>query len=89
MLNTGFTYLGESPKRGGIYRRTEKDSIWMFGNDYQETSQTDANMAAVIHGIRQYDTKHLDDHGRIVFHERADIFIPKWNLSLRYGFLRR
>ena len=24
----------------------------MVGNDYQETSQTDANMAAVIHGIR-------------------------------------
>src|SRR5262249_41443952 len=33
--------------------------IWMFGNDYFETAQVDAQMAALIQGIRQFDTRHL------------------------------
>jgi hypothetical protein len=41
--------------------------IWMLGNDYSENSGGDASMAAVIQGIRQYDTTHLgfgmDEYG--------------------------
>jgi hypothetical protein len=33
--------------------------IWMFGNDYLVTSAGNADMAAVIQGIRQFDTVHL------------------------------
>jgi hypothetical protein len=33
--------------------------IWMLGNDYNESSGGDANLAAVIQGIRQFDTRHL------------------------------
>lgn len=33
--------------------------IWMFGNDYLETAEIDTDMAAVMQGIRQFDTKHL------------------------------
>jgi hypothetical protein len=33
--------------------------VWMLGNDYTESSGGDANLAAVIEGIRQYDTRHL------------------------------
>jgi hypothetical protein len=41
--------------------------IWMIGNDYSESTQGDANLAAVIQGIRQYDTRHvgwaIDEYG--------------------------
>jgi hypothetical protein len=41
--------------------------IWMVGNDYTESQTGDANLAAVIQGIRQYDTRHLgwaiDEYG--------------------------
>jgi hypothetical protein len=41
--------------------------IWMIGNDYNESAQGDANLAAVIQGIRQYDTRHIgwafDEYG--------------------------
>jgi hypothetical protein len=41
--------------------------IWMIGNDYNENSAGDADLAAVIQGIRQYDTRHLgwafDEYG--------------------------
>ncbi len=41
--------------------------IWMIGNDYTESSTGDANLAAVIQGIRQYDTRHVgwafDEYG--------------------------
>jgi Protein of unknown function (DUF4038)/Putative collagen-binding domain of a collagenase len=33
--------------------------IWMIGNDYSESAQGDANFAAVIQGIRQFDTRHV------------------------------
>jgi hypothetical protein len=33
--------------------------IWMIGNDYNENSAGDADLAAVIQGIRQYDTRHI------------------------------
>jgi hypothetical protein len=33
--------------------------IWMIGNDYSESTEGDSNLAAVIEGIRQYDTKHI------------------------------
>jgi len=33
--------------------------IWMIGNDYNESTQGDANFAAVIDGIRQFDTRHI------------------------------
>jgi hypothetical protein len=33
--------------------------IWMIGNDYKESSEGDADLAAVIKGIRQYDTRHI------------------------------
>ncbi len=33
--------------------------IWMFGDDYYETSTLDNAMAAMMQGIRQFDTKHL------------------------------
>lgn len=33
--------------------------IWMIGNDYGENSGGDASLAAVIQGIRQFDTRHL------------------------------
>jgi uncharacterized protein DUF4038/collagenase-like protein with putative collagen-binding domain len=41
--------------------------IWMVGNDYSENSAGDADLTAVIQGIRQYDTRHLgwamDEYG--------------------------
>jgi hypothetical protein len=41
--------------------------LWMIGNDYNESSTGDANLAAVIQGIRQYDTRHIgwafDEYG--------------------------
>jgi len=41
--------------------------IWMIGNDYNESSDGDADLAAVIAGIRQYDTRHIgwafDEYG--------------------------
>jgi hypothetical protein len=41
--------------------------IWMIGNDYNESSTGDANLAAVIQGIRQYDARHIgwafDEYG--------------------------
>src|SRR5262249_51874417 len=41
--------------------------IWMLGNDYSENAGGDASMAAVIQGMRQYDTRHLgfgmDEYG--------------------------
>ncbi len=41
--------------------------IWMIGNDYTESTGGDANLAAVIAGIRQYDTRHIgwaiDEYG--------------------------
>jgi hypothetical protein len=41
--------------------------IWMIGNDYKESSSGDANLAAVIQGIRKYDTRHVgwafDEYG--------------------------
>jgi hypothetical protein len=41
--------------------------IWMIGNDYNESAQGDANLAAVIQGIRQFDTRHvgwaIDEYG--------------------------
>jgi hypothetical protein len=41
--------------------------IWMLGNDYSESSGGDAHLAAVIQGIRQYDTRHIgwaiDEYG--------------------------
>jgi hypothetical protein len=41
--------------------------IWMLGNDYNESSTGDANLAAVIQGIRQYDMRHIgwaiDEYG--------------------------
>jgi hypothetical protein len=41
--------------------------IWMLGNDYTESADGDASLAAVIEGIRQYDTRHLgwamDEYG--------------------------
>jgi hypothetical protein len=41
--------------------------IWMIGNDYNESTEGDANLAAVIQGIRQYDTRHIgwaiDEYG--------------------------
>jgi hypothetical protein len=33
--------------------------LWMIGNDYNESATGDANLAAVIAGIRQYDTRHV------------------------------
>jgi fibronectin type 3 domain-containing protein len=33
--------------------------IWMIGNDYTENSGGDASLAAVIQGIRQFDTRHV------------------------------
>jgi hypothetical protein len=33
--------------------------IWMFGDDYYETTTLDNAMAAMMQGIRQNDTKHL------------------------------
>ncbi len=33
--------------------------IWMIGNDYSENAGGDASLAAVIQGIRQFDTRHL------------------------------
>src|SRR5262249_51123463 len=33
--------------------------IWMIGNDYTESTQGDANLAAVMQGIRQNDTRHV------------------------------
>jgi hypothetical protein len=33
--------------------------IWMFGDDYYETTTLDNAMAAMMQGIRQFDTKHL------------------------------
>jgi hypothetical protein len=33
--------------------------IWMIGNDYNENSAGDADLSAVIQGIRQYDTRHI------------------------------
>ena len=32
--------------------------IWVFGNDYLVTAEGDADMAAVMQGIRQFDTVH-------------------------------
>jgi len=41
--------------------------VWMVGNDYNESTQGDANLGAVIDGIRQYDTRHvgwaIDEYG--------------------------
>ena len=41
--------------------------IWMLGNDYNESSTGDANLAAVMQGIRQHDPRHLgwaiDEYG--------------------------
>ncbi|HTR52036.1 MAG TPA: DUF4038 domain-containing protein [Kofleriaceae bacterium] len=41
--------------------------IWMIGNDYSENTAGDADLAAVIAGIRQYDTRHIgwafDEYG--------------------------
>jgi hypothetical protein len=41
--------------------------VWMLGNDYTESSTGDANLAAVMHGIRQYDSRHIgwafDEYG--------------------------
>src|SRR5262249_44466927 len=33
--------------------------IWMWGNDYSENSAGDADLAAVIQGIRQNDNIHI------------------------------
>jgi hypothetical protein len=33
--------------------------IWMIGNDYKESSGGDANLGAVIKGIRKYDGRHI------------------------------
>jgi hypothetical protein len=42
--------------------------IWMIGNDYGENTQGDADLSAVIQGIRQYDSRHINrtDFGPIV-----------------------
>jgi hypothetical protein len=41
--------------------------IWMIGNDYTENTAGDANLTAVMQGIRQYDTRHIgwaiDEYG--------------------------
>jgi hypothetical protein len=41
--------------------------IWMIGNDYSESSEGDADLAAVMQGIRQFDTRHIgwafDEYG--------------------------
>lgn len=41
--------------------------LWMIGNDYTESSAGDADLAAVIQGIRQFDTRHvgwaIDEYG--------------------------
>lgn len=33
--------------------------IWMIGDDYVESSAGDASFAAVMQGVRQYDTRHV------------------------------
>ena len=33
--------------------------LWMSGNDYTENAGGDASLAAVIQGIRQFDTRHM------------------------------
>jgi hypothetical protein len=41
--------------------------IWMIGNDYSESAGGDANLSAVMQGIRQFDTRHIgwaiDEYG--------------------------
>jgi hypothetical protein len=59
-LNTYGQFLGQ--------RYVNFDNIiWMIGNDYNETAAGDADLGAVIQGIRQYDTRHLgwaiDEYG--------------------------
>ncbi|MGH7284439.1 MAG: DUF4038 domain-containing protein [Polyangiaceae bacterium] len=41
--------------------------IWMIGNDYNESAEGDADLAAVMQGIREHDTRHvgwaIDEYG--------------------------